>query len=179
MRRALELAHRGDSELALTEYTEAIRLDPSFGDAYLGLGALREARGDLREAERVYDLGVKLPSSRATALDRRARVRRALGRQDDAFRDLEESVAIEPNRARLRALAEWYVERRTWPAALVAWRRLLSLLGDEPSAERDEARVQVKALSVLAADSDPVISGATHDSGWVRRSLANIAKRAP
>jgi hypothetical protein len=49
--RAHERAHEED--LALRRYMEALSLDPTCEEAYLGLGSLRARRGDLRESERV------------------------------------------------------------------------------------------------------------------------------
>ncbi|MFO0569075.1 MAG: hypothetical protein U0263_25675 [Polyangiaceae bacterium] len=62
----------------------------------------------------------------------------------EAFRDPESSVELEPTRQRLERLVEWYVERRAWPAALVASRRLLALLdgGPKPNATRRGLEVQ-------------------------------------
>lgn len=177
VRRAAEYRKRGEGALALAEYNEALRLDPSYADAYLGLASTREAMGDLGEAERVYDLAARSSEGRADALTGRARVRRALGRDADAIRDLEAAVALAPDPARLKLLASWYVERRTWPAALVAWRRVQALLEAENGPEHDEARVRVQALTLLASDSDPVALGADGDAGWVRRALATIARR--
>jgi len=175
VRRALELSQRGDAARALVELTEALRADPSFGEAYLALGSLRERMGDVREAERVYDRAVRLPDVSAEALAGRSRARRAAGREEEAFRDLEASVALRPTPGTLRALADWYVAKKAWPAALVAWRRVLSLVEGRDGAARDEARLRVRALTLLAAESDPVSSG--NDGGWVRSALAHMAVR--
>jgi tetratricopeptide (TPR) repeat protein len=163
--------------LALAELNEAIRFDPSFGDAFLELARLRERIGDLAEAERVYDQAARLPAVRAEALFGRARVVKARGHDDEAFRDLEASVELQPQRRSLALLAEWYVQRRAWPAALVAWRRVLASYDGEPGPDRDRVRVRVQALVLLAAESDPVVGGAAHSPGWVRRSLARMAKK--
>lgn len=177
MRRAHEHSRRGDLALAMAELNEALRFDPSFGDAYLELGRLRERSGDFGEAERVYEQAARVPSVRAEALFGQARVTRARGRDDEAFRALEASVELAPERQSLELLAEWYVQRRAWPAALVAWRRVLSTYDDEPGPERDRVRVRIQALVLLAADADPVVAGATHSRGWVRRSLARMARK--
>jgi tetratricopeptide (TPR) repeat protein len=176
LERAVEHSRRGETALALAELHEATRFDPSFGDAYLALARLREQGGDLAEAERVYDVAARLPSARGEALFGRARVAKTLGHDAEAFRYLEASVELEPERQRLELLAEWYVERRAWPAALVTWRRVLATFDGEPGAERERARVRVQALVMLAADADPVVAGATHHGGWVRRSLAKMAR---
>ncbi len=176
--RAERRLRQGEPALAVREYTDALQMDPSFGPAYLGLGAVRELLRDFREADRVYSAATRFPDSKAEALARRSAVRRALGRHEEAFTDLESAVSEAPQRKWLRTLGDWYVERRAWPAALNAWRRFLSLAEREGSSDRDEARLRVQALSVLAAESDPVLNGEDHPS-WVRRSLASIARRVP
>jgi hypothetical protein len=120
--------------------------------------------GDAAEAVRVYDQAARLSSVRAPALFGRARAAKALGYETEAFRALE-------------LLAEWYVERRAWPAALVAWRRVLAGLDADAGAERERARVRVQALVLLAGETDPVVAGGAHQSSWVRRSLARMARR--
>jgi tetratricopeptide (TPR) repeat protein len=170
---------RGDAAYAILAYSEAIGIDGTFGPAYLGLARLREAIGDVSEAERLYAGATRLESVAAEALARRARMRKRLGREQEAFADLEAATRLEPHaRERLRELAGWYAERRVWPAALSVWRRLLTeaaRIGDEN--ELAQARVQVRALSLLAADADPVRAGAQDHPSWVRRSIANIARR--
>lgn len=168
---------QGDTSLALVDYNDAVRMDPSFGAAYLGLGSVRELLRDWQEADRVYSIAVRLPDSKAEALARRSNVRRALGRDKDAFLDLETAVSESPDRRWLRILGDWYVERRAWLAALTAWRRFLAEAEREGSSDRDEARLRVRALAVLAGETDPVLSGGDHPS-WIRRSLAHIAGRS-
>jgi tetratricopeptide (TPR) repeat protein len=175
--RAESRLRQGDTSLALVEYNDAVRMDPSFGAAYLGLGAVRELIGDWREAERVYTIATRLFDSKAEALAKRAQVRRTLGRDEEAFRDLEAAVSETADRRWLRVLGDWYVERRAWPAALVTWRRYLAEAEREGGSDRSEASLRVRALSVLAAEADPVLSGRDHPS-WVRRSLAQIAERS-
>ena len=43
-----------EDDVAIRRYMEALALDATCEDAYLGLGALRARLGDLREADRVY-----------------------------------------------------------------------------------------------------------------------------
>jgi tetratricopeptide (TPR) repeat protein len=159
------------------DYNDAVRMDPSFGAAYIGLGSVRELLRDWQEADRVYSIAARLPDSKAEALARRSNVRRALGRDKDAFLDLEAAVSESPNRRWLRILGDWYVERRAWLAALTVWRRFLAEAEREGSSDRDEARLRVRALAVLAGETDPVLSGSDHPS-WIRRSLAHIAARS-
>src|SRR5262249_41928699 len=57
-----------EDELAIRRYSEALSIDPTYGDAYLGLGALRLRRGDAREAERVYSVALAHLPALTTAL---------------------------------------------------------------------------------------------------------------
>lgn len=169
---------RQQSERALVAYTEALQMDTTYAPAWLGLGRLRARRGDLAEADRVLSQAARLPEIAADALTERARVRRRLGQLADAQHDLESALTIEPTLERARELSSWYVERRAWLPALQLWRRLDAELEQRgASDDRDEARLHIRALMVLADDTDPVASGA-EASDWVRRSLARIAHRA-
>src|SRR5688500_15335955 len=77
-----------EEDIAIRRYMEALSLDPTCDEAYLGLGALRARRGDLREAERVYSVALEhVPQLRAVRRAR-AHVRRALGLRMEAVEDL-------------------------------------------------------------------------------------------
>lgn len=177
--KAERYARRGDVALALAAYNDAIRTDATFGPAYLGLARVRESLSDFAEAERLYLMAAELPDSAPEARARRAALLKRNGREAEAMRELEESVRLDPSaRAHMRELTAWYVQQRAWAAALAASRRLLAEL-EHSEAATDEiaaARVQVRALTVLAADLDPVQSAVKHPS-WVRRSLASVARR--
>src|SRR4051812_26586856 len=84
--RAHEAAKEDD--LAVRRYMDALAVDPTCEEAYLGLGSLRARRGDLREAERVYSMAIEhLPALRAARLGR-AYVRRTMGARAEAIDDL-------------------------------------------------------------------------------------------
>ncbi len=175
--RALGLEQRGDIAQALREYTECIAIDSTLGDAYLHLGALRERMGDAREAELVYSEAYRLGDARAAALLQRSHLYRSAGQSALALGDLEASVELDASPGALRELAQQYVEMEAWSAALATARRLASMAqesGDRAAFEA--ARLEVRALRVLAAEADP--SGkrvSKHD--WVGRALAHIAQR--
>src|SRR5262245_41713221 len=48
----------GEDPLAMSRFAEAVRLDPSYGPAYLELAAARERAGDYVEAERTYSVAI-------------------------------------------------------------------------------------------------------------------------
>jgi tetratricopeptide (TPR) repeat protein len=169
---------RGDIAQALTSYDEAVRTDVTLGAAALRLGSLRERLGDPTEAELLYTHAISAPDTAADAYYARALLRSTQHQRAQATVDLAESVARSPQPERLRLLGSWYVEARTWPAALAVWRALhaaATASGDAEGAR--EAQLTVTALSWLASDTDPVLAGASSPD-WVRRSLARTARQA-
>jgi tetratricopeptide (TPR) repeat protein len=172
--RAHEAAHEDD--LALRRYTDALSLDPTYGEAYLGLGALRARRGDAREAERVYSVALAHLPTLKSALVGRAQARWTLGFRDEAELDLEEYTRSQDDPAALRQLAGWYADESRSPAQLATWRRLRALAarnGDVPL-ER-EARTMIRALQILVGDCDPASAPAATDR--IRRGIAAVARR--
>jgi len=172
--RAHEAAHEED--VAVRRYMEALELDVTTEDAWLGLGALRLRLGEPAEALRVYDAAlVRLPLLRP-ALAGRARAFWALGRRGDAEAALETYATLDGGVAALRELAAWYGSEGRAPAQLSVWRRILRAAvdaTDEPL-ER-EARRMVRALVILVDSADPAASPAATDP--TRRGLAAIARR--
>ena len=173
--RAEVLERRGDIAQALHEYTECIGIDSTLGDAYLRLGALRERMGDPREAELVYSEAVRLTDTRARALLQRSHLRRAVGASAQSLSDLEAAVELDENRALSEELAQRYVEVHAWSAALAVFRRISASAAEEgDAAGLQTARLEVRALRVLAAETDPSQAHPQkHD--WVARALRSIA----
>jgi len=173
-----EAAHEDD--LALRRYAEALTLDPTQADAYLGLGALRFRLGDVREAERVYDTGLSHVPGLAMARLGRGRVRRALGALREADDDLEAYVAATGDASVLRELAGWYAEEGRPLAQLAVWRRVLVLdeEGRGSMATRRDAQVTVRALELIVGSADPVrVPGGGAPASAVRRGIARIEGR--
>ncbi len=173
--RAHEAAH--EDAVAARRYTEALALDPTCEDAYLGLGALRARLGDAREAERVYSFALEHAPADKRALVGRARARRALGERLEAEQDLEAYVGAAPDLDALRELAAWYGEDGGHAAELSAWRKILGYAdrtGDAPLAR--EARTMVRALQLLIGPADPVASPPSPASA-IRRALSSVARR--
>ena len=164
----------GDEPRALRRYTEAIGLDATCEEAYLGLAALRARRGDLREAERVYSVALAhVPQSRV-ALVERARVRFRLGLREEAVRDVE--VVAQEDPTVLRDLSVWYGEHGLAPAQLAVWRRLLAHAhATSNEALLVEARAMVRALQILLEHADPVT--APSPPSPVRRLARDVARR--
>ncbi len=165
----------GEEEIALRRYTDALTLDPTCEACYLGLGALREKRVDLREADRVYTAALVRRVPPVAVLIARARVRWALGFREDALADLEDAVSREPGAEGLRRLGGYYAELRMVPARLRVARQLLAL-GERNADEAiiREARILSTALALVAGPADPVTQPVKADA--VRRALAKAAR---
>jgi tetratricopeptide (TPR) repeat protein len=170
--RAHEAAHEDD--LALRRYMDALSLDSSCEEAYLGLGSLRTRRGDLYEAERVYSVALeRMPQLRPARVSR-AYVRRALGAHALAVEDL--LAGLEDDVATLRILATWYGEDGQTPAQLAVWRRISARAeATQDVALVQEARTMVRALVILVGPADPAASP-PEDRG-LRHTFGVLARR--
>lgn len=165
---------------AAAAYTEAVRLDPTNGEALLALGRLRVRMSDAGEAEQILTLASRLPDVAARALFERARLRKSRGREDDAIRDLESAVTLSPEEDQwVEDLAKWYVARRAWLPALSLYRRILADARGSPR-ER-HAELEVRALRLLSDDLDPVARGRSPEYTFIRRALSRLdrVRRAP
>jgi tetratricopeptide (TPR) repeat protein len=172
---ALEL--RGDIAQALQEYTASIGIDSTLGAAYLRLGALRQRMGDPREADLVYSEAARLTDMRSQALLERSHLRRAVGLSAQAVSDLESAVELDDSRALLEELARDYVELHAWSAALAVFRRIAASAAETgDAAALETARLEVRALRVLAAETDPS-QDVPQKHDWVSRALRSIARR--
>lgn len=173
MARAHEQAH--DEDVAVRRYSEALSLDASCEEAYLGLGSLRARRGDLRESERVYSVAIEhVPTSR-TARTARAYVRRALGANAAAIDDL--LAGAEDEVTALRVIASWHAEDGQTPAQLSIWRRIAARAESTKELTLlQQARTMVRALVIVVGTADPAAS--PPDSRGVRRTVSALARRA-
>lgn len=173
--RAHEAAHEDD--VAIRRYTEALALDPTNADAWMGLGDLRIKLGDAAEAERVFTAALVHVASHSRALAGRARARWILGRHGEAEADLETFACAQNDVNAYHELAGWFGADGRTPAQLATWRTLLAIAaraGDD--AALGEARRMVRALVILVDGADPASSPI--DPGDTRRALARVARRA-
>jgi tetratricopeptide (TPR) repeat protein len=171
----------GDDLTAMTRFFEAIEMDPSNVDGYLGLADVRLKRGELSEAESLDSLAISRAPTAAKAWLARGRVRRRLDRRDAASVDLGVALAesIEPTPLRAEILRDVASLERALgrPASeLGAWRMLRATaeaLGDEATAK--EASIQSRALGLYLGDLDPARRREAGD--FVRGSIAVVARR--
>ncbi len=173
--RALSHEEAHEDDLALRRYTEALALDPTCAEAYLALARLRAKGGDLREAERVYDVALAhLPGLRAARVGR-AHVRRARAATEGAVDDLLAGAEDDP--AVLRTIATWHGEDGHTPAQLRLWRRIKA--GAEERHDEAlvrEARAMIRALVILVGPADPAAQPSPGASPF-RQLVATLARR--
>jgi tetratricopeptide (TPR) repeat protein len=177
-RQGQQYAARGEAETATRRYLDAIGFDPTYGPAYLALGALHEGAGDPKEAERAYSIGIEHVVGFADAHLCRARLRARQSRKPEAIADFEAAAAQRPDDLDiLRELALAYITVRALPAALAVTRRIIDVSGRKRDARAGaEAQVRLRALSLLVGAIDPVAAGIA-GRGPVRRALSLYAGR--
>jgi tetratricopeptide (TPR) repeat protein len=95
-RRAASKRRRGDTEGAIADHTEAIRLDPASADTFFLRGFTRRDKGDWKGAIIDYDEAIRLDPQHANAHATRANARRMLGDLPGARADADKAVRIDP-----------------------------------------------------------------------------------
>ena len=116
----------GRVRLARREYRRAAEVDPAYGLAYQGLGALALAAGDLDRAEALFRAAVARDSTLVTAHSNLGMIYHGTGRLAAAVERFEAATRHAPEEARLWAnAARAYLEQgQVEPARLAALRAL-------------------------------------------------------
>ena len=152
--RAHEAAREQD--LAVRRYMEALELDVTTEDAWLGLGALRMRLGEPAEAMRVYEAAlVRLPALHAALAGRAGRALRALGKRAEAEAALETYAAVEG-------------QRRGAPRARRVVRQRRAGAGAAVGVAADPAHGRGRGGRAARARGPPDGAGARHLRGWRR-----------
>jgi tetratricopeptide (TPR) repeat protein len=120
--RALESGRQGRYAEAVAEYTEALRLDPTFGSAYLNrawtlgqLGHFERMAADCTEA-------AGLDRSSALAYANRGWAYANLARYDLAVQDCTEAMRLDPTLTQAAATRSWALARLSTPVSGKPWR---------------------------------------------------------
>jgi lipoprotein NlpI len=90
---------KGDNDLAIADYSEAIRLDPKLASAYNNRGVAWHAKGDDDRAIADCNEAIRLNPKFADAYDSRGFVWRAKGDNDRAIADYNEAIRLHPKSA--------------------------------------------------------------------------------
>jgi len=87
-------------EEALVDYSQAIRLDPSFAQAHSNRGVTLAALGRQEEALADYSQAIRLDPNDAKVHTNRGVTLAALGRQEEAVADYSQAIRLDPNYAK-------------------------------------------------------------------------------
>ena len=90
---------RGEYEEAIADYTEAIRLDPTYAMAYRSRGVAHHHLGEFEEAISDYTEAIRLDPDYAMAYYDRGIARADLGEYEEAIADYTEAIRLDPEYA--------------------------------------------------------------------------------
>jgi tetratricopeptide (TPR) repeat protein len=94
--RGYDYRTKGDLDHAIADYTDAIRLDPTFVLAYKNRGIGYQAKGDLDRAIADYTEAIRLDPTFALAYNNRGAAHKAKGDYGRAIADYTEAIRINP-----------------------------------------------------------------------------------
>jgi tetratricopeptide (TPR) repeat protein len=98
--RGLVYYARRDIDHAISDYTEATKLDPNFARGYANRAIAYEAQRQLDRAMADYNQAIKLDRDYASALDGRGNIYLALKDYDSAIADYTAAIKLEPTNPR-------------------------------------------------------------------------------
>jgi len=99
LQQGVDAYHRGDYDLAIACYTEAIRLNPQGAGAYQDRGVAYFKKGDFDQAIADYNQAIQLNLSDEGAYSNRGNVYAAQGNLDKAMADYDRAIEMNPKDA--------------------------------------------------------------------------------
>ena len=90
----------GDHDRAIQDYTEAIKLNPNFEQAFFNRGNAYEEKGQLERAIQDYNRAIELKPDYAKAFNNRGYVYDEKGEFGHAIQDYDRAVALKPDYAK-------------------------------------------------------------------------------
>jgi tetratricopeptide (TPR) repeat protein len=117
--RGIAYLGKGDTDRAIQDYDQAIKLDPKYANAFNSRGIAYQAKGDNQRAIDDYGEAIRLDPRNANALNGRCWVRAALGQLQAALADCNESLRLRPNNSNtLDSRAFLYIRLGRWNEAI-------------------------------------------------------------
>jgi tetratricopeptide (TPR) repeat protein len=124
-----------DYDLKIADYTEALRLDPAYVDAYVNRGLSYADKGDHTRAIGDYTEAIRLYPNAATAYVNRALSYAAKGDYDRAIADCTEALRLNPDDAdAYNNRGASYEAKRDYARALTDYTEALRLNPDDADA---------------------------------------------
>ena len=99
IRRGNRHYHAGEYADAITDYNQAIALDPKLAEAYNNRGAANNHLGKYAEAIADYDQAITLDPKDAVAYSNRGAANNHLGKYAEAIADYDQAIALDPKYA--------------------------------------------------------------------------------
>ena len=93
------IAHKNkkDFDQALSDYSEAIRLDPNYAHAYLNRGVLLADKREIDRAMADFEAAIRLDPTEKLGYMNRAAAYKIKGDWDRAIADYSEAIRLDPN----------------------------------------------------------------------------------
>jgi tetratricopeptide (TPR) repeat protein/S1-C subfamily serine protease len=95
----IDRAIAGNGQAAIAGFDQAIRLNPSYVNAYISRGSIRSALGDNKGAIADYDQAIRLNPNFADTYINRGVARADLGDKQGAIADFDQAIRLNPNLA--------------------------------------------------------------------------------
>ncbi len=162
--RGIAYSDKGDQDRAITEYDQAIRLDPNYVSAYNNRGNSYNRKGEYRRALQDYDKALQLDPKYARGFNNRGEVFENLDEPDRAFDAYSAAIDLDPKYARARSnRGDINLYRGDYDAAIADYTEALRLDGKRVDSYRNRAIAEYfsgaaeKALADInqANDLDP------------------------
>lgn len=133
-----------DYQGQIDDYSEAIRLNPQYVQAYRSRARMREIVGDLNGALADYDALEQLVPDDGTVYMGRAKVRHLQEDLEAAIHDYSHAIRLQPENAKAYfSRATLYEACGSWQAALDDYQRYLALIGEYHNTEDVETSIEL------------------------------------
>jgi len=166
----------GDLKNALSDYSEAIRLNPQYPDAFYNRAATLDASGNLRAALSDYDQALKLNPAQADVYNNRGWILFRLGDRTNAMLDYNKAISLNPNFAEAYNNRGWaYHSSGDTKSAMQDYNRaiMLNQAFVLPYSNRAVIKAQSGDFAGAIADYDKIISLRPDDkSAYYYRGMA-------